>query len=144
MSPPKRTITGMSIVVVGAWNPAIFVPRWFGDVGLISPEEADSADVALVHPEIAQWDMQWLHVQVAREKLTVSTSQERYFEPVRDLAVGVLQLVPHTPTSMLGMNTDWVVQFDDRDSYDEFGWTLVSPRMARSRSARHGSRLSSG
>jgi len=121
-----RTFARGHVVIVGAWNPAIFVPRWFADMDLISHDEADAAQLSLVHPEIAQWDLEWLHVQVSREQLSLSTSQERFVDPLRDLAMGVLDLVPHTPTRLLGINNDFMLTYGDRDSFDDFGWALAA------------------
>jgi hypothetical protein len=125
VSTPTRTFERAHVVVLGAWNPAIFVPRWFADMELIPDDEAEAAQVSLVHPEIAQWDLPWLHAQVSREQLALSTPQERFMDPLRDLAVGILDLVPHTPTRMLGINNDFVLRYVDRQSFDELGWALA-------------------
>ena len=58
--PPAAEIRGMSIVLLGDFDPQIFAPAWFGKNELIRPTEADEADVKIVHPEVAEFGLDWV------------------------------------------------------------------------------------
>ena len=51
----EATADNVSIVLLGAFNPKIFHPAWLAMHGLISPEQADDADVVIVHSDITQF-----------------------------------------------------------------------------------------
>jgi hypothetical protein len=63
MSNRQAELEGLTIVVVGSFNPAIFHPAWFSRCNLIRQEEADSAKVEIVHSEVAQFSGDWFSVQ---------------------------------------------------------------------------------
>ncbi len=117
----------LALVVLGQFNPAIFQPSWFGAEGLIGATEAENATVEIVHQQVSDFTADWLHVQVTRDRLLVRTERESHFEPLRDLLVGTLTLLRHTPSAALGVNHDTSLAFGNRDSFDKFGWTLVPP-----------------
>lgn len=83
---------GVSIVILGQFNPAIFQPAWFAAQNLVRPQEAESAEIQLIHPEAAVLRMEWLQLNVVRERFQASTIQSAYFEPLRDLVTSVFSL----------------------------------------------------
>lgn len=117
---------GKNIQVLGHFNPPLFVPRWFADVGLLPEAEATAAG-EFIHEEVAQFNTDWVTVSVTKDRMAVSTTRLSHIEPLRDLVVGTLDLLSHTPTSVFGINHDFLLDFEDRESFDEFGWTLVPP-----------------
>ena len=66
---PDAEIRGMSIVLLGDFNPKIFQPAWFGGHGLIRPTEADEAEVEIVHSEVTKFRLDWVVLQVTRDRL---------------------------------------------------------------------------
>jgi hypothetical protein len=117
----------LSIVVVGDFNPAIFQPAWFAAEELLRSGEAETASVEIVHSDVAIFRTDWLRVQVTRDRLHVQTERESDFGALRDLVVGTLTLLRHSPTRICGINHDVTLQFRDRDQFDELGWRLVPP-----------------
>lgn len=93
-----------SIVVVGDFNPAIFHPLWFANNDLIRAEEADAAETEIVHREVAAFSIDWLTINVTQGRFQAQTKQGAYYEPLRDLVLGVLDLLSHTPVRALGLN----------------------------------------
>jgi hypothetical protein len=91
----------VSIVMVGNFNPAILHPLWFSSQKLIKRAEAEAAEIELVHREMALWHTEWFKLNVVPERLQLRCEQEAYFEPARDLALGVLMLLEHTPVRAL-------------------------------------------
>jgi hypothetical protein len=103
---PNCELEGSSIVLVGAFNPAIFHPSWLSEHAIVRAGAADEAEVQVVSPEISSFTAQWLSLQVTREQFQASTSDPRYFEPLRDLVVSVFTLLEHTPIRQMGINRD--------------------------------------
>ncbi len=113
------------IVVLGAFNPAIFQPSWFAQEGLVRPEEAEAAQLEIVHPEITIFQLDWVRFEATRDRLAVHSLRESHYEASRDLVVGVLDLLRHTPTRVVGINHDYVLECGSRDAFDNLGWALV-------------------
>ena len=116
-----------SIVFVGNFNPAIFQPAWLAAKGLIRESEASEAVVELIHPEVAQYRAGWLHVSVTRERFSASTLDPACHAPLRDLVVGVFELLEQTPTSRLGLNRAMHVDLLDDATWHNLGH-LVAPK----------------
>ena len=127
MSPESVTvlINRMAIVFLGAFNPAIFQPAWFGRHGLLRDAEADAADVELIHPQLTHFRTEWLEVQVTRDRFMAMSRNGGYEAPLLDLVVGTFTILEHTPLKMLGMNREVKLQFDTVDRWHNFGHTLV-------------------
>jgi len=111
-------IAGVAVVMLGNFNPAIFTPAWFGLHGLISERMVDTADTKIVHPQISEFNVEWLNMQVVPERFQISTLQAPYVR-VQDLAVRIFrEHLPHTPLKTMGINREvhfLVESFEDRD-----------------------------
>ena len=93
-----------SIVLLGNFNPAIFHPEWLAAKQLIRSSEAAAAALDVVHAELAQFRMGWLRLTVTRDRFVAETSDPSHQAPLRDLVVGIFELLEHTPTTRLGLN----------------------------------------
>ncbi len=62
---PKVTIDGVSVVMRGSLNPAIFQPVWFSANGLAKKRDADDALVGVVHPEFTAFQMGSIDLTIA-------------------------------------------------------------------------------
>lgn len=98
-------IQGMNVVLVGSFNPKIFHPAWFASQQLIRKKEAEDANIEVITPAVAKFNLEWMRLQVIQEQFVVETEQEPYYEMVRDLIIGAFNLLNHTPINMLGINT---------------------------------------
>jgi len=116
---------GVSIVLIGNLNPAIFHPSWFAVHNLLRPEEADAATTNIVHPDVASFKTEWLEVNIVRERFQIGTIQESYYEALRDLAVGILGLLSHTPLRVMGINRDFHFDLVSEDRWNGLGHRLV-------------------
>ena len=101
---PILKIKGLSVVLVGSFNPAIFHPSWFSANKLIGQQEADNARIEIVHPDAAIFTTDWLTVSVDRQRFQVATIQETHFELLRDLVLGTFELLCYTPLLQMGIN----------------------------------------
>lgn len=68
-------ISGMQIVLLGQFNPAIFTPAWFAHNRLLRDGLEESAQVQVIHPQIAAFAADWLHLQVTNEQFRAETQQ---------------------------------------------------------------------
>jgi len=122
---PQIKIQGVSIVQLGNFNPAIFHPSWFAAHNLLRTEEADASTINIVHPDVASFKTEWLEVNIVRERLQIGTVQESYYEALRDLAVGILGLLSHTPIRAMGINRDFHFNLVTEDLWNRLGDRLV-------------------
>lgn len=122
---PQIKIQGISIVLIGNLNPAIFHPSWFAAHNLLRPEEADAATINIVHQDVASFKTEWLEVNIVRERFQISTVQESYYEALRDMTVGVLGLLSHTPIRFMGVNRDFHFDLGSEDPWNRLGHRLV-------------------
>jgi len=80
---PRPEIQGVSLVLRGDFTPAMFHPSWFAVQGLIGKEEAEVADVKIVHPDVTAFEMEWLRMRITRDRFQAATAQEPYYEVLR-------------------------------------------------------------
>lgn len=118
-------IEGASIVLLGSFNPTIFQPRWLEAQGLLRPEEAENAKITVLQNQIADFSTGWLHFQVLQDRLVMQTKDPRQFLPLRDLAVGILNVLPHTPTHALGLNKFAHFKMESLEAWHAIGDTLA-------------------
>lgn len=105
-------IRRVSIVFLGDFNTKIFQPSWFAREKLIKNEEADKADIVIIHPEITNFNLDWLKFEVRPNRLFMGTEKDPFHEPLKDLAIGTFKLLRHTPIRSMGINVD--VHFDSK------------------------------
>ena len=113
------------IVVVGNFNPSIIQPFWLANKKLIRENEAQNAEVNVVHNEITQFNIGWAHFEITPQKFQISTSQEPYFEPIRDLVIEIFKILKETPIKHFGINHMRYFDLRDKERYYNFGNKLV-------------------
>ena len=98
-----------AIVVVGNFNSAIFSPDGLLRHGLIGDGDAATARDGLggrpllVSKQVTTVNSEWFALQVLENQFSLA-SQGVLSPAVKDLAVGILQLIPHTPVTAVGLN----------------------------------------
>lgn len=122
---PDITMQTVSLVLRGTFNPAIFHPSWFARNELIKSAEADAATVKLVCPDAAVFQTGWLQVSVVQDRFSASTTQESYFEPLRDLVIGTFVLLSHTPVRLVGINRDLYFRMPSKEAWNAVGDELA-------------------
>ncbi|SPD76315.1 conserved hypothetical protein [uncultured Desulfobacterium sp.] len=100
----KPEISGVSIVLVGSFNPPIFHPEWFERHGLINDKEKEAAEIAIIHRQIAAFRMEWLAINIEPVRFVAET-QEGPFIRLADFVVKTFKdYLYHTPIGMMGIN----------------------------------------
>ena len=125
----KPEIEGVGIVLVGSFNPKIFQPAWFAAENLIRKEEAQEANIQIIHPQVASFSLDWLHLQVTDEQFTATTTQSSFYEPLRDLVFGTFRLLRHTPIRMMGLNRDFHFRMPSEEAWHAFGHRLTPKEL---------------
>lgn len=113
------------ICLVGSFNPQIFQPSWLGKKELIRQGEADKAIVKVIHPTVADFRIDWAAFQVTAERFTVTTSDESYDDPLKDLVVGVFKILGETPVRALGVNYCVHFEVEDQNTWHTIGHKIV-------------------
>jgi hypothetical protein len=100
----RPELSSHTIVLVGKFAPSIFHPSWFANAGLIRKNQTDAAKIAIFSYEIVKYSIEWLDFTAQLGRITLTTAQEAYFEPLRDLVLGTFSILDQTPIQMLGIN----------------------------------------
>jgi hypothetical protein len=131
MAESKPDIHGMSIVMVGSFNPAIYHSAWFTKFGLLPEEEGDDVQQQVILPDFAQFSLAWLQSQVTPDRFQLSTVDPESFNLLRDLAIGTFRILPHSPVSAIGINRDQHYRIASVQRWHEIGLTLAPANVWR-------------
>ena len=91
-------IAGVSIVLLGNFNPAIFTPAWFVLQGLLPEGTIDTAEINIVHADVTQFNTDWLSLNVTSDRFQVDTLQAPVVR-LRDMAIRVFKEHPASYTT---------------------------------------------
>ncbi len=111
-------ISGVTVVLLGDFNPAIFTPAWFALHGLLPESVVEDADLQIAHPHVTQFAADWLRLHVTAARFLVETLQSPHVR-LRDLVARTFkEYLHHTPVRAFGINRDVhfrVKSFAERD-----------------------------
>lgn len=119
-----------AIIAVGDFNPAIFSPDWLERNNLIGKGDADTArersqaKPLLISHQVTAFETKWFALQVLENQFSL-TSKDALSPAFKDLAVGIFQLVPHTPVTAVGLNFLAHFKLASEDEYHRVGDVLA-------------------
>ncbi len=116
---------GVSIVMIGSFNPAIFQPRWLGTQQLIRPEEAENAKITMIQAEVADFSTEWFQLQVLQNRLQITSTDPRQYGPLRDLGAAIFAILPHTPITALGLNREFHFKMPSLEAWHGIGHRIA-------------------
>lgn len=116
----------VSIVFAGNFNPSIIQPFWLAHRKLVGEKEAESAKIHIVHKQLVRFELDWFFIEVNEGRLELKTNKEPYFEPLKDLAVGIFSWIKETPVVALGINHIFDIALKDSDQNDSVAYNLVN------------------
>jgi len=146
---PENSSVG--IVLVGSMNAAIFHPAWFVVNNLLSKSDLDSADVELVHRDLAAFKVgDWLSVRVEPIRF-IADSSEPPFVRLSDLVVKTFgEVLTHTPITQMGINRRVHFSVGDEATRNRIGqmlapqevWGEWGRSLAEMKNEKHGGMIS--
>ena len=118
-------ISGVAVVLLGKFNPAIFTPAWFAMHGLLPESAAENATLEVAHQQVTKFSTDWLDLEVVPGRFSVETRQAPYIR-LRDLVARVFkEHLFHTPLNMFGINRNVHFQVSSLTARDRIGRTLA-------------------
>jgi hypothetical protein len=119
-------IETISIVFVGDFNPIIFQPAWLALKGLIREDEAEKPDIEVIHNQIVKYEIgSWLNIEITKNRCEFKTSKVPYFDPMKDLAIGIFSILKETPIYQMGINHIFDLSLLDSEKFYKFGAQLT-------------------
>jgi len=116
----------LSIVFLGDFNPVIVQPFWLANKKLIGEREAEDIDIKLIHKDLVSFKADWFTLELNKARFEIRTSQQPYFEAIRDLTLGTFKFLKETPINGLGINHIFHIPFRDAEQNRQLGYSLVS------------------
>lgn len=129
MPEPKLEREGIDLILLGSFNPQVLHPAWLAAQELIRKEEAESAKVEIVHAEVASVTVGSIKLQVTQERFQTSTEDPSSYEVARDLTMGYLDVLHHTPVRVMGLNRAMHFLVPSVDAWHEIGHHLAPKEM---------------
>jgi hypothetical protein len=126
MTSPSFRLQGVTVIVLGSFNPRIFEPLWLSSHDLVAEPEAIAAERELIDKDFARIVFPWATLIVLGDRLQVESAGETVSQAqVRDLLVGILRLLPHTPVAMVSIQHGGHVQLDSEEQWHSVGHELA-------------------
>ena len=111
--------------MLGEFNPKIFTPSWFAAYDLIGQHEAENAVVEIIHRDVSIFGLDWFRLHVTRDRFSISTAQDAYFDRLIDLVLQTFDHLSHTPATTIGVNWGGHYSVESIDEWHEFGHFLA-------------------
>ena len=118
-------ISGVSLVLIGNFNPSIFTPAWFGWQNLLPKGTVDAAELQIAQPEITAFRADWLELQIVANRFCINSTHPPFVR-IRDLSIKVFrEQLPHTPLQSMGINRQVHFLVNSPEERDRLGRLLA-------------------
>jgi len=112
-----------SLILLGAWNPAIFQPGWIARHLLDYPEGQEVEAMSVISADrggqaVTYIDELGFNVSNQRVELFVNTHNDDYINRLEAVALRIIQLLPHTPFGAFGINYCFIESDPDEGVLD--------------------------
>ncbi|MEG3620151.1 hypothetical protein V5T82_16930 [Magnetovibrio sp. PR-2] len=116
-----------SIVLRGAFNPRIFHPAWLELNSLISKEQAEDADIEIIHADITRFTAGYITFEIQANRFMVGC-EAIYKDLIKDMAVSIFgEHLVHSQIWQLGLNRTILFSCGNEATRDAFG-SLLAPK----------------
>ncbi len=122
---PEVSVDEITVVLLGDFNPKIFHPMWFAHHNILRESEAIEASIEVVHADVASFSIEWLTVQVLRDRFTAAIKADVYKTHLGDLVENIFTLLSHSPVRQMGLNASFRLRFGSEDDWHGFGHFLA-------------------
>lgn len=113
-----------SIVVVGSFNPAIIQPYWLAQKKLIREQEAQNAEIDMIHSGIARFKLEWCEFEILNDRFEIKSTQQHMFSAMKDLIISIFNILKETPVQAYGINHIMYYGIPDQKRYYDLGFRL--------------------
>jgi hypothetical protein len=127
MTAAEAEIEGMSVVLLGSFNPAIFQPAWFASENLISRDLTEAAEIGIVHRQMVTFTAGWFEIIVSEDRFSVASLTAPSYDLLRDLVLGTFRLLRYTPIRAMGLNKDVHYRIESEEAWHAVGRKLAPP-----------------
>ena len=103
--------SSISFVGIGHFSPPQFSPYWLQSENLIRNENVDKKKV-FIAPDISHFSIPGITFRVYPESLEIATDDARYFQPIKDLVMGIFSILDRTPIYRFGVNHGYHFQVE--------------------------------
>lgn len=125
LAAPDPISETLNIVLLGAFNPAIFHPEWFVRHKLIGESELSRAEVNVISKDISEFTIGSVGVFCTDNRLIISIKRMADAPILQDIVLGILNLLPHTPVTAVGFNNEATYRVSSLEHWHRIGHTLV-------------------
>lgn len=115
------------VVFRGSFNPGLYHPAWLAKNELISKRDAEAAKDISQMPGFIQFTLADFELTSDQDRLQIIAPRIESSLTLKDFATGMLNLLPHTPISAIGVNRDMHFRLPNSESASLIGDTL-SPK----------------
>ncbi len=123
----KPVSESASIVILGAFNPAIFQPAWLAAKNLISANDALTAEVRLISSQFAAFKAGGIILEVLPDRFLVQADEPLDQVRLRDLVIGIFAVLSETPVTRMGVNWTQVFRLESEQKWHGTG-DLLAPK----------------
>ncbi len=110
----------LNIVWVGPLSPYLFTPFWFEKYELLRKEDIDKAEVKLNHNSIFI-DFGWVEITANLNRISFQLTKSGLEMALSDLVKSVITLLDNNTTIAIGINTNYIYKFENRDDWHKIG-----------------------
>ncbi len=125
MTAPELVIDTASIVIKGTFDPAKLSPQELVAQGLLESKDITEASQRFSTADISILETTKLRFAINSDTIQMTAQLAEEFEPMRDLAVGMLRLSTSATVSVMGMNRDVHFTTPSIESWHSVGDTIV-------------------
>ncbi len=130
MTAPQIHMEATAVVLRGSFNPRIFEPLWLSKNGLVAEREAAKAEVQLIDRDYCHLNLGWIELVILEDRLQARTTSETVNDgQVRDLLVGALHLLPHTPVEVGSIHHRSEIAVSTEEQWHAVGHTLAPKEL---------------
>jgi len=127
---PSIHSESLVVGVGGGFNPRIVEPLWLVQHNLVAENEAASAERQLIDEDLSRIVLPWAELVVLKDQLQVSARNEIVnAAQIRDLVVGLLRLLPHTPVGVVSINHRVQVRAETEEQWLGVGHALAPKEL---------------
>jgi hypothetical protein len=120
---------GLDVVLVEAFNPAIFHPEWFFRQGIVTEQDAKEAKVQDVSGEISIVQICGILLQCVNDRFSLATTNISNAERMQDMIRQTFSLLAHTPILACGINPHVHYLVGNEAYWHKIGHTLAPKEL---------------